>query len=344
MYELDKIKFHKIAQYRNALRIMRDSLAYEGQNEDGSAKLDYSNLPSVTVHGTVKLHGTNASIVYHENGDISFHSKEKHLATRKADGSVEFISDNANFAGYMLGLVSVVVNLVKDIENQFEVSYPIKICGEWCGEGIQKGVGISNIPKSFFIFGVKVGENWHTNQKLNLSTFNVFNIYDINAFPTYCVEIDFDYPEKAGVEFEKITLEVEECCPVAKLFGESDCTVGEGLVWTPNHEVLRNNTGTWFKTKGQKHSSSRVKKVASVDPDKIENILQFVDYSVTENRLNQGVDIIGLDQKLIGDYLSWIVRDIMQEESDVLVNNNLTIKDVSRNISNKARNFYMAKL
>ena len=41
------------------------------------------------------------------------------------------------------------------------------------------------------------------------------------------------------------------------------------------------------KVKGEKHSSSKVKKLASVDVEKLNSIKDFVDYAVTESRLEQ---------------------------------------------------------
>ena len=77
---------------------------------------------------------------------------------------------------------------------------------------------------------------------------NESNIYFINRFPTFEVEIDFNRPELIQNTLVDLTIQVENECPVAKVFG-FDNTVGEGIVWY-NHEH-----GLRFKVKGELHVS-----------------------------------------------------------------------------------------
>lgn len=120
--------------------------------------------------------------------------------------------------------------------------------------------------------------------------------------------------------------------------------IGEGLVWTPKDPELMKDTGTWFKTKGQKHSVSKVKKLVSVDPEKLEGIEKFIEYAVTQARLEQGLGEVGLDYKTIGTFIGWVNKDINKEEGDVLESNNLTMKDVGKHVATKARTWYLEEL
>jgi len=120
--------------------------------------------------------------------------------------------------------------------------------------------------------------------------------------------------------------------------------LGEGLVWTPASEDYCWDSGNWFKTKGKKHSVSKVKSVAAINPEKLNSIKEFVEYAVTENRLQQGLSEVGLDQKLVGQFIGWVNKDINKEEGDVLESNNLSMKEVGKYLSNKAREFYLDKL
>ena len=120
--------------------------------------------------------------------------------------------------------------------------------------------------------------------------------------------------------------------------------LGEGIVWTPCDSELVKDTGTWFKTKGKKHSVSKTKSVAPVDVEKLNSIKEFVEYSVTENRLQQGLSEVGLDQKLIGKFIGWVNKDINKEESDTLEANKLSMKDVGKFCTTKAREFYIGQL
>ena len=122
--------------------------------------------------------------------------------------------------------------------------------------------------------------------------------------------------------------------------------IGEGLCWVGHYKDSR----YVFKVKGEKHSSSKVKKLAHVDIEKMNSIEEFVNYAVTENRLNQAIEqvftstSIQPSQKGTGDFLRWMVKDVMKEETDTMVKNGLEPKDVNKYISEKARRWFFTKL
>ena len=357
-------KFHSTGQFRNVVRSIKEQATFVGV-ENGEIVFDNTRpVPTLTYIGTTKLHGTNGSIVLHEDGIISFHSKNNLLGYVK-DEEFTLLSDNSEFAQCMSrrmdSVNEVVKNAIATVKNTYGSDIrPIKISGEWCGQGIQKGVGISYLPKkSFFIFGIKAGETSQENKQGWLPVYTTFQlttedtwedgIYSITDFPTKEIVIDFTTPECIQNDLVKFTEESEECCPVSKQLNLKDAEgnptlLGEGYVWTPLDPDYCWDSGTWFKTKGKKHSVSKVKSVAAICPEKLSSIQEFVDYAVTENRLQQGIDEVGLDQKKIGQYICWVNKDINKEEGDVLEKNNLTMKDVGKYLSNKAREFYMKAL
>ena len=67
------IKYPSIGQFRNAIRTISDKIAFQGLDEDDSPIMDY-NIPKPTLkfHGTVKLHGTNASVCFNLPISMSF--------------------------------------------------------------------------------------------------------------------------------------------------------------------------------------------------------------------------------------------------------------------------------
>lgn len=348
-----KTKYHSTGQLRNAVRHLRNTLSFTGMDAEGNPTYNTSLLKPLELCGTVKLHGTNANIVLHQDGNITFHSKEQQLATLAPNGEFTLLSDNAEFAQTMQRRSGALRNVLTRVHHRLEsmglLEYPIKLSGEWCGAGIQRGVGVSQSPvKRLFVFAIKSGETWRSAEQFTIAEEGIHNIYN---YPTYRVTLDLSFPETAILEMEKLVTEVEECCPVSKmlqsqgLLGEAtDELIGEGIVWTPKDHALFADTGTWFKTKGQKHSVSKVKKLVSLDPEKVANIQEFVAYAVTEQRLEQGLQEVGLDQKLIGKYIGWVNQDINKEEGDVLESNGLTMKDVGKHLSNKAREWYLGKL
>jgi len=121
--------------------------------------------------------------------------------------------------------------------------------------------------------------------------------------------------------------------------------IGEGIVYKTDTErgTLR------MKVKGEKHSSSKVKTLAPVNTEKLNSVKEFAEYSVTNSRLNQGIEKVftthnqEIDIKKIGEFLKWIANDIIKEEMDTLKDNGLEPKDVTSEISNVARKWFLDK-
>ncbi|MFA5484894.1 MAG: RNA ligase family protein [Candidatus Pacearchaeota archaeon] len=346
------ITFTKIRDYKSIIGDIIHTARFVGIDESGEPMYDNDKeLPTLTFTGTCKLHGTNASVVRSPNGDIYFQSRRAVITPMK---------DNAGFAFFAKSNESIFNDFFDKIVDRYKDSSDkhIAIFGEWCGGNIQKGVAISGLPKMFVIFAVKLSEEidgemvseYLPNQfwkDLNFPEFNIYNIYD---FKTYSIDIDFNTPKYFINKLVEYTLEVEDKCPVGTHFGRSsingDNVTGEGIVW----ETWYKGNRIIFKTKGEKHSSSKVKKIVSVDTEKLDSIMEFIDYSVTENRLNQAIEQVFTirsvepHKKHTGDFIKWIHNDIIEEESDVLNANGLEYKDVNKEISIKAKNWFFKYL
>lgn len=318
------IKYPSIDQFRHVIRNVKDRHDFQGKEENGEPI--YRNTdpyPIITFTGTVKLHGTNASVVKYKD-KVEFQSRERVLTLQQ---------DNAKFMLSMLG---------KNLDFLFEgieFNESIAIYGEWCGEGIQKGIAISQLPKMFVIFGCKVDGRWIEFDRFD----NEQLIFNINQFKTWKIDIDFNNPELVQNQIIDWTIEVENECPVGKYFGISG--IGEGIVF----KTMWNDQQLMFKSKGEKHSSSRVETIAAVDVDKINSMNEFVNYVLTESRLNQGIEKVkemGLEinSKPTGDFLRWIVNDVIKEEQDTIVQNQLDPKKINVMISNIARKWYFKYL
>ncbi len=106
-----------------------------------------------------------------------------------------------------------------------------------------------------------------------------------------------------------------------------------------------------FKTKGEKHSNTKVKKIGEVvgiTPEEIKSINDFVDYSLTQNRLEQGLkEIFGDDNPNlsgIGNFIKWCISDVMREEADTITMNKFKVKFVVNTLNSKARHFILDEL
>lgn len=338
--------YHSTSQFRDVIRAVTDRTRYIGRDENGQVMYDpVKELPTVQYKGTVKVHGTNGSLIKFADGRIYRQSKSRIL---------DITHDNSGFFEAMATVpVEVLFNKVEEIftaKTGKEVKYPIEIAGEWAGKSIQSGVAVSNVDKFFMIFGVNVGMDnadeadygWQALTDYATVELPEKRIFNSLRFGMWTVNINFNRPQDIQNTLVELTNQVEAECPVGKALGEIG--IGEGLVWVPVAQELAKHTGLWFKVKGEKHSVSKVKTIAAIDPEKVASVDAFVEYACTENRMNQGIQEIGKDIKKTGDFLGWLNRDIFKEEADVLAENGLTMKDVGRAISEIARKYYMANL
>ena len=92
------------------------------------------------------------------------------------------------------------------------------------------------------------------------------------------------------------------------------------------------------------------RQIGTEKADIIEKIHEFVDAVVTENRLNQAVEQVFTIEsveptiRMMGDFLRWVIGDIMKEEMDTMAENGFEPKDVNKHISTKARVWFQAFL
>lgn len=331
------IKFPSINQFRNVVKNVRHKAAYMGQDEnDEPIYHPAPTYPTLTFVGTVKLHGTNAAIVFSPEG-MYFQSRERVIVP--GDDNAGFA---AHFSQYQTQLLWQIVNL--DLAGNLNSTDTVAIYGEWCGGSIQPGVAITGLPKMFVVFAVKVNDQWRNDLVHTIKRPDI-GIYNIEQFPKWVVHIDFERPEHVQNLLGDLTKQVEMQCPVGKHFGKEG--IGEGIVWRcfdhPSEEY-------WFKVKGEKHSASKVKTLAAVDVEAIESINAFVASAVTESRLEQGLQNLLNEQKKpfemtsMGDFIRWVHSDVMKEEADTIQANGFEQKKLGGPIALIARRWFVQKL
>lgn len=332
------VKFPSIEQYRQIVKTLsRGRFSHINENNQPVFKPP----PTLDFTGTVKIHGTNAGVV--------LNTTTGEMRCQKRGDFVDPVHDNAGFAFFVESHKEQFMEMLYEaksraqqvINERFNGEAIVCLYGEWAGSSIQKGVAVTELPKQFYIFGLKVAPIDKDNDKtavwLDYSgianhEIRVYNMLD--DFPTYKFTLDFGDKEsraKAEEYMSQIVDDVEKECPVGKRFGVSG--VGEGVVWVHDSDFGR----VVFKTKGEKHKVSgknKGKNKVEVAPEVLESIDKFVEYSVTENRLRQGVqELFGTMEnttmKDIGKLVKWMQGDILKEEMDVLVENHLAIKQVN---------------
>jgi hypothetical protein len=345
-----------IGQYRNVIKQVCDQSQFIGLDDDGVAIFDRTlKAPVLTFTGTVKLHGTCASIGFNLKQPTDYWCQSK-------ESIIEVGKDNAGFAAYVhfhkKEYESILINiralLYHNLGNYDQFTDAV-IYGEWCGSSIQKGVGINGLPKMFVVFGIKlISKNqddsanvWVSDQLLkDIITNNPeINLYNIFTFGEWSIDIDFSQPEQSQNKIIELTLAVENECPCAKYFGIEN-GVGEGLVFKHDSEKY----GTLrYKSKGLKHSVSKVKTLAPVDIERVNSIADLVDVILTENRLQQGLEHLRLnhlelDQKNTGSFIKWIANDVIKEEVDQILGNNLDIPEVLKVVSKKSKEWFFTQI
>lgn len=335
------IKFPHIEQFKNILKNIKSNA-------------DYHQVPTPIVEftGTVKLHGTNATVVQDAEENIWHQSRERIITPT---------DDNAGFSMWASGKEPLFAKIFTYIRStNLCGTKKIQLYGEWCGSNIQKGVGICNLPKMFVIFAIRISDDaecvdWMPANEVK-AILDKFvsakdNLYHIYQFPTYKVTVDPLRPEIAQNKIVELTMQVEQQCPVASVLlpiPHPENMIGEGIVWTctTRHPVV-NLRGIMFKSKGSIHSSTKVKTIVPIDEEKVNNVREFINATVTTNRLEQGLTKLremGLDSddvKNMGEYLRWITNDVLREEANLLVESQLDVMAVKKQIATTARQYFL---
>ncbi|MGP1493719.1 MAG: RNA ligase family protein [Streptobacillus sp.] len=347
MNNLKFYPFPSIEQFRQVVSSVKRSDSFNNRDTDNT---------TLTFQGTVKLHGTNAGIILDREGNYYAQSRNNVLSIEK---------DNAGFAAFALQpqVKLWIQPLLQSVLNRSDEYVSVALYGEWAGQGIQKGVAVSEVEKFFAPFALcfyTKSEKEGVDYERNFLPDNLLDLYKNEALRIFPVTMDLLGIEHIEINFSELslanisnelaqkTLSVEECDPFAKYyFGVEG--VGEGVVWKlVDTKGIEQYGNLIFKVKGEKHSISKVKTIAPVNVERIEKITEFVEYACTENRLNQGLDYLKeqgkeLDQTSTGDFIKWVMNDILKEESDVLLENGLTWKNVQGMLAKKAQTFYKSK-
>lgn len=347
------ISYPSTPQFREIVGNVNRHNNFVGLDENGNAIYDQSKpKPIIKFIGTVKLHGTNASVMYNDESGIWVQSRSNIITPEK---------DNAGFAWFVESKKEFFQKLFNQIKEKYSINTTLNTIGiysEWAGANIQKGVGICNIEKSCFIYGIKISpvteiEEEQKNNSAYWVDYYGFKdkenkIYNMLDFKTYEIDVDFNRPELIQNKIVEMTLEVENECPVAKEFGFPN-TIGEGIVFT---NIDENGVRIFWKSKGEKHAGvSKVKTLKQVDDIKVAKCIELAE-KVTpawrlEQMLNETFDTINggtLDVKQMGLYIKAVMNDVIKEETLTISDYGLELKDITKYISEITKNFFFQRL
>jgi hypothetical protein len=295
--------YPKIGQFRNCIDYIK--------HKDIDNKL-------LSFTGTVKLHGTNVSIVFNKkNNELSFQSRNNIL---------RLDADNYGFMNEFHD--KPVINLFNNLLTEYPSYDTYVIFGEYCGNNIQKKVALEGLSRRFVIFDA-FGINDDTSTVLSIRHIQEMpeiNIYNIYFYKQFQITIDFNDPlsiNNASVELDSLTKGVEELCPFSKHFGIDG--IGEGIVWTCVTDGFLK-----FKTKGQLHSGKLIKSNYVPTEAGIFNLKSFISTFINRERLKQAYDNSGDD---ISQFVNWLFNDVLHEEKDIIEKNNIDTSLIKKTIS-----------
>ena len=313
--------------------------AFHSVRKDVSGHVDRARY-----RGKIKLHGTNAGI----------RITNKQIFAQSRSRTITPGDDNMAFARWVADNEQKILDNVITPEDT-----TLTIFGEWCGKGIMSGVAISDIDKKVFVvFAVQYGDSDDDNALILTDPTEIEQLINVEAFDdvyvlpwaTDVIEINFLDKDQMAEQLEiinELVDEVEQCDPwVKKVFNVEG--VGEGLVFSPSEVNSRfTYSKLTFKAKGEKHKVTKQKNAVQLDPEVVESIDQFIELVVTPARLEQGVTEAckgEISNKMIGPFIGWVGKDVKKESTDELEAAGLEWKQVSKAVSQRAREWYMEKL
>lgn len=273
----------------------------DAQLEDAMQRLQLQEQPRPplkgTFIGTVKLHGTNISIVFTRSGDDV---NEPQLQSRNKIITPQ--SDNAGAATWLktTNLTSILKEILRIRGIEIKDFEEVLVVGEWAGMGIQKSVAINAFKPFFAIFNIRIDGHWVDIRRYSSVQRPKERILNIANFEAFEVDINLEDPEDSDRAFnlmKEYTLRVSTTCPVAvQLLAEEGAgtsapkkkntrptlTTGEGIVWTmvpqPENDTVLYN----FKTKGEQFLATSRPPTKAKQPASQTKAEEFVDFALGE--------------------------------------------------------------
>lgn len=321
-------------------------------------------LTNVQMVQKMKLHGSNMAITFEidSNGSIveKFAQKRTSIITPEDDvfGFARWVEENTVPRGSRIHWSLMEKVWPNDpVPGQTMMVY---VYGEWAGKGIQKKVAVSELDKRFYPF---IEEHYNDGGVTEIiigfdedyAVFRSLFLKDAAMTPipvmgVYEVDFSNEAALKAFVEkTEADVLAAEDCDPFIKEeFGVEG--IGEGFVfYIVNPEIRDFGKCYKIKVKGDKHSSTSKgdgKTNIAVNIEQFQAVRYFVDSFVTDARVEQGINELGItSMKEVRDLLKWMIEDVRKESVEEIAEAEFdfekTIPEINKNTAIKAREFFM---
>lgn len=286
----------------------------------------------INLLGTVKLHGTNVSVVL---PDMQVQSKNR-IITQE--------DDHYGFADFVYKHIPEFIEIYDKARNTLLLGPEDKlvIYGEWAGEGIQQKVAISELPKTFFPFNMCIIKGDEDPIWIREWGFRIDyeRIKSIRLFRSFTLKYHPDSPGELVDTLTTLTDVVVNKCPVAAELGVEG--IGEGIVWSayfPSGKMYN------FKVKGDKHAKGLTKRPVLVVPEVIPELDELVKTLFTEERFNtifQNGEYSS--NKDIGSFIKDVYADVYKEEEETIAASGFNNKRVASASIKHIKKFIMGKI
>jgi hypothetical protein len=350
------IKYPHLEYLRQVVREVKGRTNYAGRDENNEPIFEERTQPTLSFLGTVKLHGTNASVVQQPDGTLTCQSRNQDFGVPGEEGHfgfVKFITERQDIVNQMFASIR---NSIK-----YAADKPIALYGEWVGRGINAGHAVHQLTeKRWVLFVARIKSNGedkeYDEEEIHLSwlvpnfPFNKpseTRIHNIYQYPTYQIDINFNDVNASQDKLTELTNAIEECCPFGKANGVEG--MGEGIVWQCISPPWNLSSRFWFKTKGPKSMETvpRKDRKVEIDTELAKTIQEFIDTTVTTNRLEHGVQYLRengheITERSTGVFLKWFVGDLLREEVDRLALSKSETGKLRKEISVVARRWFFS--
>lgn len=180
----------------------------------------------VTFNGTVKIHGTNITLLIIPDKSFQIQSRN-HIITPEND-------DGYGSAAWVLPRSEHICDAFKQIVHY--VPEEVMIAGEFTGKGINPAqAATSDLDRFYVVFGIRIDGVWVDRKLWEHIRFDPSTrVFNVHQFKTFKVVVDFDEERTTGGGkiINELCSEVEKECPVAWQLGGVRMGLGEGIVWT----------------------------------------------------------------------------------------------------------------
>ena len=203
--------------------------------------------------------------------------------------------------------------------------------------------GISNVPRFFAIVSININGLWVPDWRYSDISFRDARIFHIGQAGFYSHELRLEDVDSLKTRIKELTDAVEKECPFAETLGVSG--PGEGIVWkaTEWYDTSR----YWFKSKSDSFAVSHSEKLPAnaVDKDNRDRLENFAKAIVTENRLEQGWELLARkDMAGTGAFLKWVIEDCITEERREMDVLDIRSDQLKKPISNIAKRWFWARV